>query len=155
MNETHPSLEQIVDYLRGELSPAEDAAVYAHIAGCRSCDDRRAEELAITEALRANARASERELPPGVVARIRDAAGRTREPFWEPVRTLLRPMVLVPAAVAVAAMLYAGFGGWQRATAPVAINSADYVTNYAAMAAGAPFGDDAPPMVLTSNDATH
>jgi anti-sigma factor RsiW len=154
MNEMHPSIEQIVDYLRGELTPAQDAAVYAHIGGCRSCDDRRAEELAITEAVRANARASERDLPPALVTRIRDAAAQTREPLWEPVRALFRPMVLVPAAVAAAAVFYAGFNGWQHATTPVAINSSDYVSNYAAMSAGAPFGDDAPPVVLTAHNAT-
>jgi anti-sigma factor RsiW len=155
MNETHPNIEQIVDYLHGELSPAEDAAVHAHIAVCPACDELRAEELGMMEALRANARASERELPPDLVSRIREAAARTREPLWAPVRALFRPMVLIPATVAAAAVFYAGFDGWQRATTPVAINSADYVTSHAAMAASAPFGDDAPPIVLTSNNATH
>lgn len=51
MNGAHPSVEGIVEYLHGELSPAEDAAIYAHLSGCPECDGKRSEELAITEAL--------------------------------------------------------------------------------------------------------
>jgi len=51
MNGAHPSVERVVEYLHGELSAAEDAAIHAHLAGCPECDGKRGEELAITEAL--------------------------------------------------------------------------------------------------------
>jgi anti-sigma factor RsiW len=152
MNETHPSIEQIVDYLHGELPPAQDAAMHAHLAGCPPCDERRAEEAAIGEALRAHVRAAERELPAGIAQRIRDATERSRESAWERVGAFFRPIVLIPTAAAVAVALFLVGYGWHNATAPTEIDAASYVNDHAAMAAGAPFGDAAPPAVLTSSD---
>ncbi len=31
MNEIHPNIEELVDYMHGELSPERDAAVHAHL----------------------------------------------------------------------------------------------------------------------------
>lgn len=155
MNETHPSIEQIVDYLHGELPAAEDAAMHAHLAGCCSCDERRTEELALTERLRAHARAEERDLPPSVVAKIRDAIEeRPTSSRLERLRNGLRPIFLVPVAAAIALILYAGFGAWRGTIAPTAIDAAYYVDEHAARATIAPFSDDAP-SALTSYDETH
>jgi anti-sigma factor RsiW len=154
MNETHPSIEQIVDYLHGELAPSEDAAIHAHLAGCRSCDERRADEVAISEALQTHARAEERELPASVVARIRTAIARPPQTAWERLRDALRPVVLVPAAAAVGVAVYLGFNAWHASVAPTAINAAYYVNNHAAMTTTAPFADEVQPAMLTSNDET-
>jgi len=154
MNETHPSIEHIVDYLHGELAPADDAAIHAHLASCADCDERRAQELAITETLRAHARASERDLPGPLVAKIRQHTMRSPSPsLGERLRAALRPIVLFPAAAAVAALLYAGVDVWRERAAPTAtIDAASYVESHTAMAATAPFGDQTP--MLTSDDAT-
>jgi len=154
MNETHPSIETIVDYLHGELSPPEDAAVYAHLAACPECDGKRSEELAITEALRAYAGATDRELPPSLATKIRTAAVQRRPSAWQRFLAELRPIVMVPAAAAVALAIYLGYSSWHRTAAPPRIEAATYVNDHAAMAAGAPFGDAAPPVTLTSDDAT-
>jgi anti-sigma factor RsiW len=153
MNETHPSLERIVDYLHGELSPAEDAAMYAHLAACPECDGARSEELAISEALRAYAIATERELPPGLATQILSTAA-TKQPgtlqrFFEG----LRPIVLVPVAAVVALAIIIGYNSRQRAAEPTPIQAAYYVNGHAAMAAGTPFGDAAPPITLASENA--
>jgi anti-sigma factor RsiW len=155
MNQTHPNIDQIVDYLHGELSAAEDAAVHAHLAACPECDQVRADEVALTDTLRAHARARERELPPGLVARIREATARPQPAgIWESLRASMRPAFLLPAAAAVALVIYFGVA---RHTAPVttAIDPSYYVQNHAVMAANQPFAEDAAPMVLTSSDETH
>lgn len=152
MNETHPSIEQIVDYLHGEVSPAEDAAIHAHLGACGECEEQHANELAITEALRAHARAAERELPAAVVAGIRRSVAAPRAPsLGDRLAAAFRPIVLFPAAAAVAAMLYVGVDLMRNHAAPAAtIDAATYVQNHTAMAATAPFGDDTP--MLTSDD---
>jgi len=155
MNETHPSIEHIVDYLHGELSAAEDAAMHAHLAGCPSCDEQRAEEAAITETLRAHARAGELELPPGLATRIRAAAKRPpSNPLWESVRSALRPAWVLPAAAAAAVILYFGFGARHTGSSTTAVDPSFYEENHAVMAASAPFATDGAPVVLTSNDET-
>jgi anti-sigma factor RsiW len=151
MNETHPSIEQIVDYLHGELSAPDDAAIHAHLAGCPSCDERRSDEVAITEMLRAHARAGERDLPGGVVAKIRHAVAQPSA--WERLRAGLRPVFALPVAVAAAIVLYLGFGT-RHATAATTIDARLYVDDHAALAATEPFADAPVPAELTSdNDA--
>jgi anti-sigma factor RsiW len=153
MNETHPSTDQIVDYLHGELPSGQDAAMHVHLAGCRSCDDRRAEELALTETLRAHARAEERDLPASVAARIYAAIELPR-PFaaWERLRAGLRPIFVLPAVAAIAVILYFGFGARSGSTAPTPIDAAYFVDQHAALTASAPFGNEAPPTMLSSDD---
>lgn len=155
MNETHPSIDRIVDYLHGELSAAEDAAMHAHLAGCSACEELRAEEVAITETLRAHALATERELPPGLTARIRAAvAGAPPASLWERMRTALRPALMLPAAAAIAIVLYFGFATRHGAPPPTAIDPSFYVQNHAVMAGNAPFSQDGAPVELTSSNET-
>ncbi|MBV9332939.1 MAG: zf-HC2 domain-containing protein, partial [Candidatus Eremiobacteraeota bacterium] len=130
MNETHPSIERIVDYLHGELSPAEDAAIYAHLATCPECDLKRSEELAITEALQAHARATEREMPPGLATRIRSTAASRQPTSWQRLFESLRPALLVPAAAVAVLAIYVGYDSWHRTAGPTPIKAADYVTNH-------------------------
>lgn len=152
MNETHPSIEQIVDYLHGEVAPAEDAAIHAHLAACPECEERRVHEVAITEALRAHAQVTERELPTTVLRNIRQSLARPSSPsLVERIAAAFRPIVLFPAAAVVAAVLFVGVDVWRNHAASVTtIDAASYVQNHTAMAATAPFGDDTP--MLTSDD---
>ena len=154
MNQTHPSIEQIVDYLHGELPPAEDAAIHAHLTTCSPCEERRAEELTITEALRAHAGATEREMPATVVAGIRRGLMHSQAPsLVDRLRAGLRPIVVFPAAAALAALLYVGIDVSRSHAVPVTtIDAASYVDNHTAMAATAPFADDTP--MLTADYAT-
>jgi anti-sigma factor RsiW len=156
MNQTHPSIEHIIDYLHGELAPAEDAAMHAHLAACRSCDERRAEEVALTETLRAHARAGELELPAAVITRIHHGVERrSASSAWERLRAGFRPIFVLPAAAAIAAAVYVGVDVWRGAATPTVVDAAYYVENHAAMAATTPFADDAPSSaMLTSDDET-
>ncbi len=155
MNQTHPSIDRIVDYLHGELSAAEDAAMHAHFAGCSSCEERRSDEVAITEALRSHARARELEFPPGLATRIRVGAKLPESvSVWERLRAGLRPVWILPAVAAVTVILYFGFGARRAGTPAIAIDPSFYVENHAAMAENRPFVQDGAPVELTSSNET-
>jgi anti-sigma factor RsiW len=153
MNQTHPTPEQLVDYLHGELPAAQDAAVHGHLAECSECAQAYEAEASLTELLRAHARSEESELPYRVVAGIRDAAAQTTAAFpWERIRAALRPVVLIPAAAALVVALYFGLGT-RHPAGVTPIDAAYYVDNHAALTATTPFSEDAPiPAMLTSDD---
>jgi predicted anti-sigma-YlaC factor YlaD len=156
MNETHPTIEQLIDYQHGALGPSEDATIHAHLAHCQSCAEAHEAEASLTELLRAHARAEERELPASVAAGIRDSIERApRTGAWQALRAAFRPVVLVPAAVALAAVLYLGAHSWRVTPASTQIDAAYYVNSHAALTATAPFSEDAPiPATLTSDTTT-
>lgn len=155
MNQSHPTPEELVDYLYGELSPPRDAAVHAHLAECLPCAHAYEAESSLTEVLRAHARGQERELPYRVVLAIRDSvANAAPPPAWERIRLALRPVVLIPAAAALAVALYFGVSG-HRSSPATPIGAAYYVNDHAALTATTPFSEDAPvPAMLTSDDQT-
>lgn len=154
MSQMHLTHEELIDYLHGELPPSRDAAVHAHLASCSACSRMHEAEVSLTELLRRQARAEERELPPGLVSSIMQRVERqnARGP-WGSLSAILRPIVVVPAAAALAAALYFGLSMTHTTAPATSINAADYVNNHAALTATAPFSEDAPvPAVLTSDD---
>ncbi len=155
MNQSHPTPGELVDYLYAELPPPQDAAVHAHLAGCSPCAQAYEAESSLTEVLREHARAQERELPYRVVLAIRDSvANAAPPPAWKRIRVALRPVVLIPAAAALAVALYFGVSG-HRSSAATPIGAAYYVNDHAALTVTAPFSEDAPvPVILTSDDQT-
>jgi anti-sigma factor RsiW len=145
MNETHPSTDQLVDYLHGELTAAEDAAIHAHLATCSECERRRDEEAAITEALRAQARAVERDVPLGLFTRTRATVAKPHTSRW---------WFAFPAAAALAAAIYVGIiahGGGSSRT----VEAAYYVNAHAVMTAREPFSDGVSPSMMTLDDEAH
>ena len=110
MKQEHATIEEIIDYLHGELAPEDDAALYVHMESCTSCTAQYNEQARLSEALHAYGKATENELPQGVVARIWDAAAKEHaRPSWiEGLAALLRPAVALPiAAVLIAAIIFA------------------------------------------------
>jgi anti-sigma factor RsiW len=154
MNETHLTVEQLVDYLHGELSPQADAAVHAHLAECRECSEARDAEASLSELLRAHARSEERELPPGVVAQVWDAVDKARAPSpWTRLVTAMRPAVALPAAAALGLALYFARTLPHATLGAPKIDATYYVENHAALTATTPFAEDSPlPVVLTSDE---
>jgi len=153
--ESHPTIEQLVDYAHGELSAPDDAAVHAHLSECSSCADAHAEEAALTQLLRAHADAEEREMPASVVAGVREAVARRPAFGWERLQAVLRPALVLPVAAALAAVLYLGFNTWRGAGRSTPIDASYYIDSHAAMAANTSFGQEAPaPLALTSDPAT-
>jgi anti-sigma factor RsiW len=153
MNQLHPTSEEIVDYLHGEVSPARDAAIHAHLAGCSECAEIRDSELSLTEMLRAYARADERELPAGVVATIRATVQYQPPSLWERLSAAFRPAVAVPIAIAIAAFIYFGFRLAHGPAVASTIDASYYVESHAALSSTTPLSEDEPiPGALRDDD---
>ncbi len=155
MNQTHPTPEEIVNYLHGELSPSRDAAIHAHIAGCAECTQARDDELSLTALLRAHAKAQERDLPQGVVASIRAAVAQRPPSLWERLSAAFRPAVAVPVAIAIAAFLYFGVRSMHGTARASTIDASYFIDCHAMQSAATPLSDDDPlPPALTSDDGS-
>jgi anti-sigma factor RsiW len=157
MNQTHPSLEELVDYVHHELPPEQDAAIHAHLAGCTVCAELRDTEVRLGEMLREHAHRQERDFPPGLRTRIlASAADAPSRAWWFRLSQVMRPVIAVPVAAAAALVIYFGVhtshpGAARQAT----VQAAYYLEDHAALAATVPFGDGAViPAMFTSDDAT-
>jgi len=144
----HPTLEQLNDYVHGELPEQQDAAIHAHLSGCAPCAEAHETEVRIGEVLREHARAEERELPLGFAQRIVDTAVASeshREPWWEAFTRVLRPAIAVPAIVALALIVYLAVAGSKQGAAvqSATIDAAAYLDNHAALATDMPFSETA------------
>lgn len=110
----------------GELDPAEEALLQAHLASCAPCRARQADVEAVAALvegalLRAAAHRDLSTLADGVVARIPELARRERPGPLARLRALLRrhramtvASAAVPALAAVALALYISRGGGAR-----------------------------------------
>lgn len=154
MNE-HLNEEQLTDYLRGALAPEEDASVHAHLAACAACTRAYEREARLVDALRTHARTTERPFPEGVRAGVRArVAAFGRQSFWERLRGLLRPAVLLPAAAIAAAAIFVLPHFIQPQPAP-RIAAGYYLEDHAELNGTMPFADGstAVPVSLESSDA--
>lgn len=144
MNE-HIDSETLLDYLHHELTPERDAAVLSHLTACASCTQAYDAEAFVTERLRADARAYERELPPGVVARVRSAVAQTQPAWWVQMTNVLRPAVALPTAAVVVLAAVLGFSSLQsRLTHSPTIAASYYLDDHAALSSSAlPFAQTA------------
>jgi len=155
MNQSHPSLDRLVDYTRGELSPRDDAAIHAHLAQCADCTQAHDGELRLIEALKAHARAEEREFPIGLAEAIyaRAADDRPEPAWWSRAgwAASLRPLAAVGVAAVLVLALIVSFT-IPRGTATT-IDAGTYLQNHAALASTTPFQDSAVmPVSLTADE---
>ena len=152
----HLTPEQLIDYLHGELAPGEDAAVLLHLESCVPCRASYDEEASFSETLRSFARATERDFPPGVRARILSAveASQTRPAWTARLAAWLRPAVAIPVA---AAVVVAAFAGYDSAThrSRTTIDAAYYLDDHAALTSAVPFneGNIVPTALFTTENA--
>ena len=153
---SHPSQEQLIDYLHRELAPDEDAALLLHLEGCPSCSERYQEEARLSESLRSFARASERELPAGVRASIWSAVeSAERTPAWtDRLRSLLRPVIALPIAAAFVVVALAGYESSLHRGGPT-IDAAYYLDDHAALTSAVPFSEGTiiPTALFTTENA--
>ncbi|HTU81183.1 MAG TPA: zf-HC2 domain-containing protein [Candidatus Acidoferrales bacterium] len=149
----HIAPEELIDYVHGELAPADDARVYAHLSACTSCSEAHEGETQLTEILREHARLSEREMPPGLADGIYAAIRERRISPWHRFAELLRPAVLVPSAAAVAIALYFGIVSTQGTAHANAIDATYYLEDHAVLGTTVPFDDGSiAPTMLTSDE---
>jgi len=136
----HLTTEILLDYIHGELSPAQDAATYAHIEQCAGCRSDYQAEVSLGEMLREHAAREERELPSLVKAeiwrRVRADKPQTSNRFtaW------MRPAVAIPVAAALALAAYFGSIYVAPHGAP-SIEASYYLQDHAAMNTTIPFND--------------
>lgn len=144
MNKEHVTTEEIIDYLHRELSPEADAAMLVHLNSCAQCAAMYEEQARISESLRAYARASERELPQGVVARIWDAveAQQAQPTLGARLVAFFRPAVAVPALAAPLVVgAFFGYTASHHNGAVTTIDAAYYLRDHASLNNTMPFGE--------------
>lgn len=129
----------LVDYERGELDAARDAAMHQHLQSCDACRALWESDLALVESLRTWA--GDREFPSSILAGVRQAMYAERPPtFAERLRAVLRPAFAAPMAAAVLiAVVYAGY---HHANQPQpTLTGMDYVREHFAQTAALPSSD--------------
>jgi anti-sigma factor RsiW len=155
MKQQHITDEELIDYLRGELDPAKDASILAHLESCADCRAQYDAQAQLTETLRGFARESERDLPQGVVASIWDAVERVDTPvsIWERLAAFLRPAIAVPVAAVLLVAMYFGLAAHRGDVVP-AINAAYYLEDHAALNTTVPFSEGAALPATLEHDET-
>lgn len=137
---THLTIEELIDYMHGELAPAQDATVYEHMESCTECRAAYDAELSLTEMLRAHARDEERELPATLKAEIWSRVRSAQPSVWSRLREWFRPAVAVPVAAVIALAAYFGTSYLGPQGAP-SIEAGYYLQDHAAMNGTVPFND--------------
>ncbi len=143
----------LVDYERGELDAARDAAMHQHLQACADCRRQYEEDLALVDSLRAWA--APQGFPPSILAGVRQAMYEERAPsFIERLRAVLRPAVAAPMAAAV--LIVVAYAGYHRANQPQpTMTGMDYVREHFAQTASLPSNDRTwATYVLTSANAS-
>ncbi len=140
--EHHPSTDKLIDYIHRELSPEDDAAILLHVESCDDCRARYEVEARLSESLRIHARATERELPQGVVNSIWAAIEAPPDPsLAERLRALFRPALALPVAAAAAVAIYFGVAVTHHTGSVTTIDAAYYLDDHAALTSTVPFGE--------------
>ncbi|HLI96517.1 MAG TPA: zf-HC2 domain-containing protein [Candidatus Baltobacteraceae bacterium] len=136
----HPTNDILLDYIHGELAPARDAFVYAHLEQCETCRADYEAEIAVGEMLRANAAREERELPASVKAEIWKRVREAQPSVWNLLAVWARPAVAIPVAAAIAIAAYFGTTYIGPQGAP-SIEASYYLQDHADMNGTIPFSD--------------
>jgi anti-sigma factor RsiW len=156
MNQTHPTPEQLIDYVHGELASSQDAAIHTHLATCAACAQAHDGEVRLGELLRAHARAETLDLPPGLVTSIyARTASDAGTPWWQRLSASMRAAAAVPIAATVALIIYFAVSGWHATVknGTGTLDAAYYMENHAALSTNTPFeAGDALPTVLTADE---
>lgn len=131
-------LALLVDYERGELDAARDAAMFEHLQACPACHAQWQTDLAVVESLRTVL--PEQEFPTAVVAGVRQAIHAQREPsFAERLRAVLRPAIALPVAAAI--LIVGGVLEVRHSAPQPALPGMFFVREHVAQTAGLPSSD--------------
>lgn len=139
----------LVDYERGELDAARDAAMHQHLQSCSECRELWEADMALVESLRTWA--APREFPTSILANVRQAMHAEPPPtFMERLRAAFRPAYAAPVAAALIAVVI--YSGYHRLNTPQpTLTGMDFVREHFAQTASLPSSDRAwSTYVLTS-----
>jgi anti-sigma factor RsiW len=134
----------LIDYLRRELPPEDDALVLVHLEKCQACRREYEIEISLSESLRAAAAREELEFPSMVAARVWEEIRNARPSPLTLLLAWFRPAIAVPlvGAAALAAFFFAvPFAG--HGVSPK-INAAYYLEAHAALQAQNPLDERGP-----------
>jgi anti-sigma factor RsiW len=106
----HISTDLLLDYLHGELAPEDDAMTHAHLAACAACRREYDAEASLSDALRAAAKAEEREMPSMISAQVWERVRSAQPGPLARVAGWFRPALALPVAAALV------LGGWFATT---------------------------------------
>jgi len=137
----HLSNELLIDYLRRELPPEDDALVHAHLDTCSACRREYEVEASLTEALRAAAAREEVEFPSLVSAHVWEEIRNARPSLLAQIAGLWRPLIALPVAAAVALAIF--IASPMSHGAPT-ITAAYYLEEHAAQQAQNPLAERGP-----------
>jgi anti-sigma factor RsiW len=108
MKNEHLKNDLLIDYLRGELPPEDDALVHVHLDACSACRREYEIETSLGESLRAAARREELEFPSLVAAHVWETIRNAKPSPISQIANFFRPAIAVPlAAAAVVALFFA------------------------------------------------
>jgi anti-sigma factor RsiW len=148
----HPTIEELIDYIHGELGAAEDAQTLAHLAECRACRLEYEREAWLSENLRRSA-AVAAELPATVKARIWESIRTESASPYARIFSFMRPALAVPLAAMLAVALYFASPFAHRAQTAPMVDAMYYFDQHAAEASGNPLGErNVSPPVLETNE---
>lgn len=143
----HPTLNDLIDYDRRELSPQQDALVHAHLLECASCIRIHESETRLIGALRSRLAAEERDLPGAVSLALLDRIAAPT-PWWH---RFTRPVVALPTAAAIIAALLLGSGYLHHSQSPQ-LDASYFMQDHNALTHTTPFqSDTAVPAELASD----
>jgi len=137
----HLSNELLIDYLRRELPPEDDALVHAHLDACSSCRREYEVEASLSEALRAAAAREEVEFPSLVAARVWEEIRNAKPSPLAQILSFWRPLIALPVAAAIA---FAIFIASPMSHGPPTIAAAYYLEEHAAQQAQNPLDERGP-----------
>jgi predicted anti-sigma-YlaC factor YlaD len=137
----HLTTETLIDYLRGELEPAEDALAHTHLQECGVCRAEHERETRLSEMLAAAAQREELDLPGMVRARIWEAVRAAQPSPYARMLGFLRPAIAVPAAAVLVVATYFASPLGHRGPTPPMIDATYYLEQHAAQQLQNPLGE--------------
>jgi predicted anti-sigma-YlaC factor YlaD len=152
----HYTDDILIDYLHGELTPADDARLHEHLLVCETCRAAYESEARLGDWLRQAARDEERDLPAMVRARVWEAVRHERPTFGERLRAAFRPALTLPLGVAMAALVFVVYPTVHQPEAVPTVAASYYLDEHAAEGQANPLADHPvnAATVVTASDTT-
>ena len=133
----------LIDYLRRELPPEDDALVHAHLESCAGCRGEYEIEVSLAEALRSAAAREELEFPSMIAAKVWQEIRDARPSPWTRLAGFFQPQLALPVAALLVLGIYFGSPLSHHGAAP-SVAATYYLEEHAAQQAQNPLAERGP-----------